>query len=67
MYSVFCALGVLFVIFLVPETKGKELESIASLFIRKMSRRFSRRMSKPFDSTVTDGKDNKGVELSDVK
>lgn len=65
MYSVFCALGVLFVIFFVPETKGKELDSIATLFIRKMSRRVSRRISKPLDGA--EGKDNKGFELTNVK
>lgn len=67
MYSIFCALGVVFVIFFVPETKGKELDSIASLFIRKLSRRFSRRHSKPVEVNSTEGKDNKGFELNDVK
>lgn len=32
MYSVFCALGVVFVIFCVPETKGRELDSMALVF-----------------------------------
>lgn len=45
MYSIFCALGVLFVIFLVPETKGEDLDSIANKFIRSLSRRFSRKAS----------------------
>ncbi|XP_058054248.1 facilitated trehalose transporter Tret1-2 homolog [Anopheles bellator] len=35
MYSVLCALGVVFVITCVPETKGRELESIQKLFERK--------------------------------
>ncbi|XP_058117297.1 facilitated trehalose transporter Tret1-2 homolog [Anopheles ziemanni] len=34
MYSVLCALGVVFVITCVPETKGRELESIQKLFER---------------------------------
>lgn len=34
MYSVFCALGVIFVIAVVPETKGRDLESIAKLFVK---------------------------------
>lgn len=34
MYSVFCALAVFFVIFVVPETKGKDLDSIAKLFAK---------------------------------
>lgn len=35
MYSVFCAFAVFFVIFVVPETKGRNLEDIAKLFIKK--------------------------------
>uniref|UniRef100_A0A182PC87 Major facilitator superfamily (MFS) profile domain-containing protein n=1 Tax=Anopheles epiroticus TaxID=199890 RepID=A0A182PC87_9DIPT len=35
MYSVLCALGVVFVITCVPETKGRELESIQKLFERQ--------------------------------
>lgn len=35
MYAVLCFLGVVFVIFCVPETKGKSLESIALLFAKK--------------------------------
>lgn len=32
MYAVFCALGVVFVVFCVPETKGRELDSMALVF-----------------------------------
>lgn len=35
MYSVMCFLGVIFVVWFVPETKGKSLESIALLFAKK--------------------------------
>lgn len=35
MYSVFCAIGIFFVIFIVPETKGHELENIQKLFTKK--------------------------------
>ena len=35
MYSIFCAFGVLFVIFIVPETKGHHLDDIHKLFVRK--------------------------------
>lgn len=35
MYSILCAFGVLFVIFVVPETKGRELEKIQELFMKK--------------------------------
>lgn len=35
MYSGFCAFGVIFVIFFVPETKGRDLNSIAKLFAKK--------------------------------
>uniref|UniRef100_A0A182N2H2 Facilitated trehalose transporter Tret1 n=1 Tax=Anopheles dirus TaxID=7168 RepID=A0A182N2H2_9DIPT len=35
MYSVLCALGVVFVITCVPETKGRELDSIQKLFERR--------------------------------
>lgn len=34
MYSVFCAFALIFVIFVVPETKGRDLEDIAKLFIK---------------------------------
>lgn len=34
MYSVFCAVAIFFVIFVVPETKGRDLDSIAKLFIK---------------------------------
>lgn len=32
MYSIFCAAGVIFVIFCVPETKGRELDNMALVF-----------------------------------
>lgn len=32
MYSAFCALGVVFVIFCVPETKGRDLDEMALVF-----------------------------------
>lgn len=35
MYSVFSALALFFVIFVVPETKGRDLEDIAKLFVKK--------------------------------
>lgn len=35
MYGLLCFLGVIFVIFFVPETKGKSLESIALLFAKE--------------------------------
>lgn len=34
MYSVFCALAVVFVISVVPETKGRDLDDIAKLFVK---------------------------------
>lgn len=34
MYSIFCACGVIFVIGVVPETKGRDLDSIAKLFVK---------------------------------
>lgn len=34
MYSIFCVIAIFFVIFVVPETKGKDLESIAQLFAK---------------------------------
>ncbi|KAJ6645579.1 Facilitated trehalose transporter Tret1, partial [Pseudolycoriella hygida] len=34
-YSILCFLGVLFVIFFVPETKGADLDSIGKLFLKK--------------------------------
>lgn len=34
MYSVFCGLAIIFVIFLVPETKGRDLDEIAKLFVK---------------------------------
>lgn len=35
MYSAFCAFGVIFVIAFVPETKGRDLNSIAKLFVKE--------------------------------
>lgn len=34
MYSIFCGLALIFVIFVVPETKGRDLEDIAKLFVK---------------------------------
>lgn len=35
MYSIFCAVGAVFVVAYVPETKGRDLNSIAELFAAK--------------------------------
>lgn len=35
MYSIFCAFALIFVIFVVPETKGCDLDDVAKLFIKK--------------------------------
>uniref|UniRef100_A0A1B0CJD4 Facilitated trehalose transporter Tret1 n=2 Tax=Lutzomyia longipalpis TaxID=7200 RepID=A0A1B0CJD4_LUTLO len=54
-YAVMCICGVLFVIFLVPETKGRDLESITQLFEKKTH---SRKVS-----AISSGTDNKhGVD-----
>lgn len=45
MYSAFCALAVIFVIFVVPETKGRDLEDIAKLFVK--NRRASQQSNSP--------------------
>ena len=34
MYSLFCAFAVIFVITVVPETKGRNLDDIAKLFVK---------------------------------
>lgn len=34
MYSVFCAVAAVFVVMVVPETKGRDLDSIAKLFAK---------------------------------
>lgn len=34
MYSAFCVVAVIFVIFVVPETKGRDLDDIAKLFVK---------------------------------
>lgn len=34
MYSVFCAIAIFYVVIIVPETKGRDLESIAKLFVK---------------------------------
>lgn len=47
MYSVFCAIAVIFVIFVVPETKGRDLEDIAKLFVK------NRRQSMQTNSVTT--------------
>lgn len=38
MYSIFCACGVIFVICVVPETKGRDLDSIAKLFTKNSNK-----------------------------
>lgn len=38
MYSVFCAIAIFFVVCMVPETKGRDLDSIAKLFIKNESK-----------------------------
>lgn len=35
MYSVFCAVAIFFVVCVVPETKGRDLDSIAKLFVKE--------------------------------
>lgn len=45
MYSSFCALAVIFVIFVVPETKGRDLDDIAKLFVK--NRRASQQSNSP--------------------
>lgn len=37
MYAVFCAFGVFYVIFVVPETRGKDLDAISKLFTKNRS------------------------------
>lgn len=39
MYAVLCILGVLFVIGYVPETKGRDLDSIGNLFLKRNGRK----------------------------
>lgn len=34
MYSIFCLIAVVFVIAVVPETKGRDLDDIAKLFVK---------------------------------
>lgn len=34
-YSVLCVIGVIFVVCFVPETKGRDLDSIAELFLKE--------------------------------
>lgn len=37
MYAIFCAVAAVFVVTMVPETKGRDLETIAKLFVKKRS------------------------------
>ena len=39
LYSIFCAIGVVFVIIVVPETKGLDLETMHKLFEKKDKRK----------------------------
>lgn len=50
MYSVFCALAVIFVIGVVPETKGRDLDDIAKLFVK--NRRQSSAMEAKRQTTI---------------
>lgn len=49
MYSVFCALAAVFVVTVVPETKGRDLDSIAKLFVKNSS------LSQDVSTTKTNG------------
>ncbi|XP_055594970.1 facilitated trehalose transporter Tret1-like [Uranotaenia lowii] len=59
MYSVLCALGVLFVITCVPETKGRDLESIHKLFEKQQEPGAS--VETPSPQTATE-KEKRGHE-----
>lgn len=51
MYSAFCAIAVIFVIFVVPETKGRDLDDIAKLFVK--NRRQSLQQSNSAEAAAT--------------
>lgn len=56
MYSVFCALALIFVVFIVPETRGKDLDDIAKLFVK------NRRQSQQSNSGAINKAFNNSVE-----
>lgn len=62
MYSIFCALAVVFVIFVVPETKGRDLDDIAKLFIKADESD----ESIPINSIKSKGKSSDGPTLNEM-
>lgn len=69
MYSFFCALGIFFVIFVVPETKGRDLENIQKLFAVKDTKSGIEKKSTlnlaPVDSSVKETeRDNSIYEVT---
>ena len=61
MYSILCILGVFFVIFFVPETKGRDLDSIAKLFLKKRGAKLvneSKEISGDLDKIKQKSKEN---------
>ncbi|XP_050090836.1 facilitated trehalose transporter Tret1-2 homolog [Anopheles aquasalis] len=65
MYSVLCALGVAFVITCVPETKGRELESIQKLFERRTPHQHRQTGDHPREATKRQGHDNPTLTVAD--
>lgn len=53
MYSGFCGIGVIFVIFCVPETKGRELESMAKVFRKSFRILAGKSRTKPVQRVST--------------
>ncbi|ETN66996.1 sugar transporter [Anopheles darlingi] len=65
MYSVLCALGVAFVITCVPETKGRELESIQKLFERRTPHSHHSQPSASPREIAKRGHDNPAITVAD--
>lgn len=57
MYSGLCLLGIIFVVTIVPETKGRDLDSIEKLFQKKNKSSFS----EDINGIKNNGIDNLGV------
>lgn len=63
-YSIFCAIGVIFVIFCVPETKGRDLESIAKLFVKEDRKATENPASVENGVGGVHGKDNEALDMT---
>lgn len=64
MYSFFCGLAIIFVVFIVPETKGRDLENIQKLFANKSIDKIN---GKSVGSTTVDSAIQEKIQCNNVE